>query len=472
MGAPKSKSNGKGGVPIAKYPYRRLEAAKDKAETESEFLLTDPAPTTDDFQEDCLEKSLKMTVCGGLCTNSTDFNNSNLKVHTVSWCIPHLLKVSESILRDDPRGAIVMLKESQLSFKNVSNVEVILHANTPVARLDNPDVIYARASGFRKGNVVSDDMILKPGETLTYSVPWDKMQSNIPITTIKNERLWMNMITFCVEMRNINPVTGTVFPENEEIVTIIPKTRYWKRKSNPIPPDEDLGITIEMQGSENFGFATLGGITDLYTVNPIDAMGGALVKTKDFDGRYVRDSVMFATRPGRVVYCQDAFNEGDLLGIGGYNLGDYTTAQLMVRKRFGDVFEPLQLPSRQAKNIRVLVPGLCISSEDRDPAFSYSYFKFEMNEETGEGRWILWDEDANEPRGVDPGLGIETTMSAFTPLMVLDGLNTPKVEKFYGYYSEFGQPYGDPKGFADFIKTTISVISVISKVATFVGGLI
>lgn len=471
MGVPKSKSNGKGGVPVAKYPYRRIEAAKEKAEAESEFLLTDPAPTTDDFQEDCLEKSLKMTVCGGLCTNASDFNNSKLKVHTVSWCIPHLLKVSESVLRDDPRGAIVMLKESQLSFKNVSNVEVILHANTPVARLDNPDVIYARASGFRKGNVVSDDMVLKPGETLTYSIPWDKMQSNIPITTIMNERLWMSMITFCVEMRNINPETGAVFPENEEIVTIIPKTRYWKRKSNPIPPDEDSGITIEMQGTENFGFATLGGITDLYTVNPIDAMGGTLVKGKDFDGRYVRDSIMFATRPGRVVHCQDAFNEGDLLGIGGYNTGEYVTAQLMIKQRLGG-FVPLQLPSRQATTTRLLVPGLCVSSEDRDSAFSYSYFKFEVDMGTGEGRWILWDEQAGEPRGVDPGLGIETTMSAYTPIMVIEGLNKPKIERFYGYYSEFGQPYGDPKGFADFIKTTISVISIISKVATFVGGLI
>jgi len=472
MGAPKGKSNGKGGVPIAKYPYRRLEAAKDRAGvTGTDFLLTDPAPTTDDFQEDCLEKSLKMTVCGGLCTNSTDFNNSSLKVHTISWCIPHMLKVSQVLFKDDPRGSIVMLKESQLSFKNVSTVEVILHANTPVARLDNPDVIYARASGFRKGNVISDDVVLKPGETLTYSIPWDKMQSNIPITTIKDQRLWMNMITFCVEMKNINPATGSYFPENEEIVTIIPKTRYWKRKSNPILGDGDSGVTIEMQGTENFGFATLTGISDLYTVTPIDAMGGTLVKTKDYDGRYVRDSVIFANRPGRVVFCQDAYNEGDLLGVSGFNYGDYTTAQLMVRKRVGDVFEPLQLSSRQAQNTRVIVPGLCVASETRNSILSYSYFQYHVDPRGG-GRWLLWDEDANEPRGVDPGLGIETLVSAYTPLMVIEGLNTPKVEKFYGFYSEYGQPYGDPKGFADFIKTTISVISVISRVATLVGGLV
>lgn len=476
MGA-KSKSGGKGGVPVARYPIQRLQA-KDRLASDPKYLLTEPNPTTDDFVQDCLEKSVKMTVCADLCTTANNFSEANLKVHMCGWAIPHLLKVSAYELVDDPRGAIVSLKETQVSFKNLLKEEIILHANTPVAKINSPDSIFARASGFRKGNTMTDDVVLKAGETLTYTIQWDKMKTNVPITTVmstmnENERLWMNMLCFCVEIKTVDPNTGLAYPANQEVVSLIPKARYSKRKSNPIPLSDAEGKTmsIGMQGTENFGFATLEGIRDLYTVNPVDAMGGGLL-TKEYNSRYVRDNIMFSTRPGRVLYCQDAYNEGDLLGVGGHNLGDYTTAQLMVKRSKDNAFFPLQLPSRQADNIRVMVPGLCLSSDDRDPAYSYSYFKFVRKEGEEEGAWLLWDEDASEPRQVDPGLGIETTVSAFTPLMVVEGLNSPKAEVFQGFYSVYGQPYGDPKGFMEFLKTTISVINVISKVATFVEGLI
>jgi len=471
MGAqsPKSKPTSRGGVPIAKYPHKRLSARS--ADPADQFILCDPAQTTDDFQEDCLEKSPKMTVLGGFCTNASDFDDQNIKVHSVAWAIPHLLKVSETELKDDPRGALVMLKESQLSFRNVSMNEIILHANTPVARLDNPDSIYARASGFRKGGTITDDVILKPGETLTYSIPWEKMQSNTPMTTVKDGRLWMNMITFCVEMKNVSSLTGQFIPENAEVVTIIPKTRYWKRKSNPIPPDADTGMSITMQDDEHFGFATLGGIEDLYKVEPVDAMGAVMADSQVLDGRYVRDKVLFASRPGRVTLCQDAYNEGDLLGVAGLNLGDYTTAALKVRARFGDLYEFLKLTTRRAENVRVLIQGLSVASDDRDPTFSYSYFKFDADVVEG-GAWILWDEDRKQPRSADPKLGIETVMSTFVPLMVIEGLQQPKLEKFQGFYNIHGQPYGEPKAFGDFITKTISVISVISKIASFAGSLL
>merc|ERR1711874_758083 len=138
---------------------------------------------------------------------------------------------------------------------------------------------------------------------------WEKMQSNTPMTTVKDGRLWMNMITFCVEMKNVSSLTGQFIPENAEVVTIIPKTRYWKRKSNPIPPDADTGMTITMQDDEHFGFSTLGGIEDLYKVEPVDAMGAVMADSQVLDGRYVRDKVLFASRPGRVTLCQDAYNE-------------------------------------------------------------------------------------------------------------------------------------------------------------------
>jgi len=414
-----------------------------------------------------------MTVLGGFCTNASDFDDQNIQVHSICWAVPHLLKVSEKELRDDPRGALVMLKESQLSFRNVSGNEVIIHANTPVARLDSPDAIYARASGFRRGGTITDDIILKPQETLTYSVPWEKMQSNVPLTTVKGERLWMNMITFCVEMKNVSSQTGVQIPESAEVVTIIPKTRYWKRKSNPIPPDADLGITITDQDGENFGFQSLGGIEDLYKVQPVDAMGGSSPIGTSLDGRFVRDKVLFSTSPGRVVLCQDAYNEGDLLGISGLNLGDYTTAALKIRNRFGSVYEFLKMESRVAENVRLMIQGLSVASDDRDPTFSYSYFKFDKTVTEG-GAWVLWDEDRGQPRSADPKLGIETVMSSFVPIMVIEGLQHISPDKFKGYANVHGQPYGDPKAFSDdgFIKKSISVLTVIGKIAEHALGLL
>jgi hypothetical protein len=471
MGAPTTKSKpSKLGVPVAKFPHKRLSAKSGNPA--DQFVLCDPASTTDDFQEDCLEKSPKMTVLGGFCTNASDFDDQKLQVHSICWAIPHLLKVSEESLLDDPRGALVMLKESQLSFRNVSMNEVIIHANTPVARLDNPDAIYARASGFRKGGTITDDVILKPGETLTYSVPWEKMQSNVPLTTVKDMRLWMNMITFCVEMKNVSSLTGSVIPENAEVVTIIPKTRYWKRKSNPIPPDADSGVTLDFQDDENFGFQTLGGIEDLYKVQPVDAMGST-PPASGLDGRYVRDKVLFSANPGRVVLCQDAYAEGDLLGIAGLNIGDYTTAALKIRNRFGSVYEFLKMKSRVAENVRLVVQGLTVASDERDPTFSYSYFKF-VKEYADEGAWVLWDEDRKQPRSADPKMGIETVMSSFVPIMVIEGLQHLHPDRFKGYSNVHGQPYGDPQPFAEgeFITKAISVISVISRVAVFALGLL
>jgi hypothetical protein len=466
---PKSKS--KQGVPLAKYPHKRFSTPADTAGNPS-FVLCDPAQTTDDFQEDCLEKSPKFTILGGLCTNATSFDAQDLKVHTVSWAIPHLLQITEHLLKDDPRGALVLLKESQVSFRNVSANEVVLHANTPVAKSHSPDAVYARASGFRKNGSITDDVLVKPGETITYSVSWERMQGYVPMTTVKSERLWMNMITFCVEMKNISNMTGSVIPEVAEVLTIIPKSRYWKRKSNPVPFDEDLSIAIEMQDGENFGVATLGGISDLYKVTPIDCSGGGDADGgggQVLDSRYVRDNVQFTTSPGRVIQCQDAYNEGDLLGIAGLNLGDYTTAALKVRTRAAGTYEYLKLMSRRSDNIRIMVQGLNISSDDRDPSFSYSYFKF-VKELGDDGAWVLWDEDREEPRSADPKLGIETVLSSFVPITVINGLRKKPIS-YEGRYNTFGQPYGDPKNFADFIKKSISIIGVISKIAVATGFL-
>lgn len=462
-------ASSKSGVPIAAYPHKRFAKVNDPKNDDS-FILCDPPQTTDDFQEDCLEKSPKFTVLGGLCTNSSDFDDMDLKVHSLAWAIPHFLQVAEKKFRDDMRGDLVLLKESQLSFRNVSMNEIILHANTPVARLDNPDAIYARASGFRRNGTISDDVVLKPGETLTYSVSWEKMQGYTPMTTIKEERLWMNMITFCVEMKNVSSLTGDVIPENAEVVSIIPKTRYWKRKSNPLPYDASENIEVKFQSDQNYAFQTLdGGATDLYKVEPIDAQGSAPVGAKLLDGRYVRDQVLFGARPGRTVLCQDAYNEGDLLGVAGLKLKDYSTAALKIRKRDqSQSFGFLQMPTRQGENIRLLVQGLNVSSDDRDPTFSYSYFKYVENVAPTISAWVLWDEERNEPRSADPKLGIETVVSAFIPIMVLEGLRKPKLN-LEGRFSENGQPYGAPKAFSDFIKTSVSVISVISKIAGFVG---
>jgi len=460
---------------IAPFPVKNFA----KATQVSDGVLTDLPQTTDDFRQEVLESSPKFTMLAKHCVSATEFSQQRLATNSMAWALPYMLNTASGEYAEDTRGTLVKLLETQCSFKNLSSEAIRIHANCPVAHENVPGAVNVRLSGFRKNGVLTDDITLGPGAITTFAVDWSPLKDLMPITTNVNPatdgttsgtRMWMNCITFCVEIKNVNPATGDGFDLEAEIVSLVPKAKYWKRKTNPLPLAD--GDKMVIQDSQNFCFNELGqpdsssghqGLIDLYHVDAINVESSKA--TSNIDAHYAADKVIFAASPGRTLFCQDAANEGTLFGIAAINLGKYASAYLMV-KNFEGVFVPLQLHSRRGADKRVMVPGLTLASDNRDATFSYSYFKWDPTVIIGDdhhGGWMLYDENTRENRECDPTLGIETVISSYCPLMIIDGVNAPKKD-YDGFVSPYGQAYGSPKNFGKWIAYAGSVFNILSRV--------
>jgi len=304
----------------------------------------------------------------------------------------------------------------------------------------------------------------------------------------KDGRYWMNLINFAVEVKNINQETGAEFNDLSSMLSMIPKATYTKRQSNPIP---QTGMTLgAMQDTENFVLQEMSGAADLFSVYPISVQSGG----RDTPGRMPLvqvspDNEIFANP--KLIFTQSASIEGDLLGVqvvnvtradyhdGGVDDDGKTLPQAyrgtgLSVKRVGGKDRPLELSAYQGSGNRVVVVGFTVDGSPSNAPISFSSFKWDPNV----GYWVLWDDYEQAPRYAPEGLSAFTPVSTLMPIMIVSGVYTKKEQQelhealMLRGQNEFGQPFGDPKGFGDFLKKAIGVITIIGKVAGFLGTLL
>lgn len=436
-------------------------------------ILVDPPQTTDDVVEKVDEMPPAFTLLASRATTESNFDKLELKVFSFAWAVPHLLATAENEWSDDPRGAIVELIRTGVSFRNISNEEITIHANTPVAKQHTPSVIYARLSGFYvkgKKGAKSDDVRLKPGQTATYKIHWKNLPNEYtPVSTVSDSRVWNNLLTFCVEIKNINDSTGAAIASLASVVSMIPKVHYTKRKSNPAPP---VGYTLKIQGTDNFQLHALTGADDLYAVDAVPAQVlNTAVLTSDVDRRNASAEIVLDDNTS---YIFDAMIEGDLIGTQRVQARRgtkvYNTIGLVVKK-IGGNDRPLEISTRQGIGTRLIVPGMCTNVRG---GCSYSYFKWDQ----GLGHWVLWDDYEQSPRAIDGDGSLLTPLTTRMPCFFLKGVYTVqekeeliRVARETGR-SVNGQPFGEPKGFGEVLRSAISVIVVVGKVPTSIGTLL
>lgn len=462
-------------------------------------VLVDPPQTTDDIVEKVTESSPAFSLLASRCTTESEFSElTNIKVYSFAFALPHLVEVAENELWDDPRGAIVELLRTGVSFRNISKTELTLHANTPIAFQHTPEAIYARLSGFyrsagkKKGQKMSDDCHLKPGQTVTFKINWKNLPNEYtPLMQAKESRLWMNLVNFAVEIKNINQETGAEFNDLSSMLSMIPKATYTKRQSNPIPP---TGSTIAgMQGSENFVLQEMAGAGDLFSVYPISVQSGG--KLAPGSRPLVSASgphKVFELEGYEVSFIQSAVNEGDLFGVevvpvsrdnytssneGGKSVpASYSGTGLCV-KIVGGHLRPLELKTYQGAGNRVVIVGFNVDGVLANSPISYSSYKWDQNT----GYWMLWDDDYQVPRRAPEELIIMenfTPVSTRMPLMIVKGVYTKKEQLemhkalLQRGQNDYGQPFGDPRGFGTFLKKAIGVLTVVGQVAGYLGTLL
>jgi len=469
------------GVMYASSPVARLSV---------DGILVDPPQTTDDQIEKVTENSPAFSMLASRCTTESEFDKLELKVYSFAFALPHLVQTADKVLADDPRGAIVEMIRTGVSFRNISKTELTLHANTPIAYQHTPDKIYARLSGFyrsngkKKGHTKSDDCHLKPGQTVTFKINWKNLPNEYtPLTAAKEGRFWMNLVNFAVEIKNINQETGAEFNDLSSMLSMMPKATYTKRQSNPVL---ETGFSLgPMQDTENFVLQKMAGSADLFAVAPISVQAGA----KNIPGQIPLNA---ATRDVDVydglVYTQSATVEGDLFGVHVVNVtranyGESQTGKETPKtyvgtglsvKRVGGHDRPLDLRNYQGQGNRLIIVGMTVSATPVDPAISMCSFKWDTNT----GYWILWDDFEQAPRAAPDKLTAFTPLSTKMPVMIVSGVYTREEELqlqeelMARGQNEYGQPFGQPKGFGDFLKKAIGVITIVGKVANFIGTLL
>jgi len=464
-------------------------------------VLVDPPQTTDDIVEKVTEASPAFSLLASRCTTESEFSEmTNLKVYSFAFALPHLVEDTPTELFDDPRGAIVELLRTGVSFRNISKTELTLHANTPIAFQHTPDKIYARLSGFyrsagkKKGQKMSDDCHLKPGQTVTFKINWKNLPNEYtPLMQAKESRLWMNLINFAVEIKNINQETGAEFNALSSMLSMMPKATYTKRQSNPIPPTGS--VIAGMQDTENFVLQEMAGAGDLFSVYPISVQSGG----KQIPGSSPLQDVsvphsVFGKQGYEVDFIQSAMNEGDLFGVetvavsrDNYNVSSnehggkampsaYEGTGLCV-KRVGGNLRPLELRNYQGGGNRLVIVGFNVDGLSSDAPISYSSYKWDQNT----GYWMLWDDDYQGPRRAPDELVIMenfTPVSTRMPIMVVQGVYTKKEQLemhealMQRGQNDYGQPFGDPRGFGTFLKKAIGVLTVVGQVAGYLGTLL
>lgn len=372
-----------------------------------------------------------------------------------------------------------------VSFKNVSNQDVTLHANIPIAKQHYPGSIYTRLSGFHsksKKNQMTDDIVLKPGQTGTFKTNLKGLANEyVPMEQVKESRVWINIITFAVVIKNINQETGAAYNDEASILEARPKALYTKRKSNPIV---ESGMTLSMQATENFVLQALDGYSDLYMVDPVSATGGnrAAIDMKDNIYKSVAaDMEVFRGGDVDATFIQDAVREGDLLGVHRVlvtkasqpHAKSYYGAGLIV-KRVGGNERPLEMSSRQSGGARLIIMGFNVAASPSSPQVFFSNWKWDPNV----GHWVLWDDYEQQARYADDSLMDFTPISTGMPVMLIEGVYTKmKKEEMERKLlaigvNEHGQPYGKPRAFGDFLRKAVSVLEVVGKVAGFIGTLL
>jgi len=393
-------------------------------------ILVDPIQTTDDIIEKVNESSPAFTVLASRCTTATQFSAGVLQVQSFAWAVPHLVKTADKTFADDNRGAIVELMRSGVSIKNLTKSEITIHANTPVARQHEPDKIYARLSGFRRKEgrkwIMSDDVHLGPNQTATYKVHWKLLPNEYtPMQMIKDGRVYMNLLCFGVEVKNINENTGAAYAPESEVVSLIPRVLYTKRQSNP---QLNAGESLIVQSEVNFALQELSGFKDMYSVHPVSAMGGARGGDKTRLLPFLdpgKDLPIFDGTEITCAFIQDAVREGDLLGVKKVlvtrDKKSYNSCGL-ITKRVGGKERPLEMKTRQGGGSRLIVMGLNVASNPASAAVSFSYYKWDATV----GYWILWDDFEQQPRYCPDNFPDFTPVSAGMPICYLDGVYTKK----------------------------------------------
>lgn len=465
----------------AKQQFQTTKPPKSTAAYDG--VLLEPKQTLDDIIERVNEVSPTFTFLASRCTTESEFDAMSVKTYSFGFAVPHIVKTSDYEIVDDPRGVLAELLRTGVSFKNVSNQDVTLHANIPIAKQHYPGSIYTRLSGFHaksKKNQMTDDIVLKPGQTGTFKINLKGLANEyVPMEQVKDGRVWINLITFAIVLKNINQETGVAYNTEASILEARPKALYTKRKSNPLI---ESGQTLTMQSTENFVLQALDGYTDLYMVDPVSTAGGTKEDMRDnVYKRAAGELEIFRGGDVDATFIQDAIREGDLLGVHRVlvtkkddcqqqHVKAYYGSGLIV-KRVGGNERPLELSSRQSGGARLIVSGFNVAASPNSPQVFFSNWKWDPNV----GHWVLWDDYEQQARYADENLPDFTPISTGMPIILLQGVYTKdereEMERrlLETGYSPLGQPYGKPKAFGDFLRKAISVIEVVGKVAGFIG---
>lgn len=485
---------------VSRINSNSVYKAAPKASAAVPGVLVDPPQTTDDIVEKVTESSPAFSLLASRCTTESEFSEmTNLKVYSFAFALPHLVERTTTELWDDPRGAIVELLRTGVSFRNISKTELTLHANTPIAFQHTPERIYARLSGFyrnagkKKGQKMSDDCHLKPGQTVTFKINWKNLPNEYtPLMQAKEGRLWMNLVNFAVEIKNINQETGAEFNDLSSMLSMMPKATYTKRQSNPIPPSGS--VIAGMQDTENFVLQEMAGAGDLFSVYPISVQSGGKQVPGSSPLRDVSAPFYVFEKQGyELSFIQNALNEGDLFGVevvpvdranydgrsehGGKIMpSSYSGVGLCVKKTGGNL-RPLELRNFQGGGNRLVIVGFNVDGMLSNSPISYSSYKWDQSA----GYWMLWDDDYQVPRRAPEELIIMenfTPVSTRMPLMVVEGVYTKKEQLemhealLQRGQNDYGQPFGDPRGFGTFLKKAIGVLTVVGQVAGYLGTLL
>jgi hypothetical protein len=450
---------------------------------ETEGILLEPPQTLDDIIEKVNEVSPTFTLLAEKCSDNTSFcNQEEVKVYSYGFAVPHTLKTSVTNIALDSRGVVSELIRCGMSFKNVSNQTIRIHANLPVAKMTRPGSIYTRLSGFytkgkSKKRAMTDDVTLEPEDTIAFKVNLKNLVNEyVNMEQAQEGRLWINICTFCVVIDNINQETGAAFANKAEIVELRPKAVYTKRKS-VVTKDSQMTYTDQIQ--ENFVLMEMAGFDDLYAVDPVDAYTNFYSKdVSRLGGNNAGTGTDIITGgESDVRWTQEAYREGDLIGVDKVNITkdakSYTGVGLVIKKTGGNA-RPVDLNNFQAGGTRLIIPGFNVAESPGYAPVFFSYFKYDPNV----GHWVLWDDYEERPRYADDDLNQFTPCSAAIPIMVIEDVYTKKEKEEQLQLAlelgtnQFGQPYGRPRGFGTFLKKALSILEVVAKVGGFIGTLL
>lgn len=440
---------------------------------ESGGFLVQPAQVLDDYTEKVNEVAPIFTILKSQCSTQTEFDIKTASVHSFNFALPHLLKISDTDMVKDKRGQLVELLRTGVSFKNVTNQDIEIHANLPVTKQMSGTTIYTRVSGFRvkvgKKSTLVDDVVLKPNQTGTFKVNLKALSNEyVPLQRKFAERLWLNIIAFCVVVKNTNFETGAAYDPETSIVEARPKAMYTRRKNHPLPVS---GILTE-QSDKNFEVCTLGGFSDLYEVYPTDATEPAI---KPYAGAYPHKPIWAGEGLSECNFVRDQIVEGDQLGMTTIPTGStHHLAGLTVRK-LGGPAKPLNLGSLQGYANRIIVPGLCVNSGDITPAWNgpmagpiTSVWRWDGTK----GYWLLFDEQTQQNKGVIHPLDHGTYVSTLDPIIHMTGIYNKEERAAHlkkliesGGVNQHGLRFGNPDPWGTPIRNSVAVVEVVGKVS-------